>query len=85
MKEAGIPYFTCYATDVPAGEENNLYADCYDSSAAEVYSKVLVDWIINDSAGAANALVVNLPAFPILSAQADGAMAALETCSGCTV
>jgi ribose transport system substrate-binding protein len=85
MKEAGIPYFTCYATDVPAGEENNLYADCYDSSAAQVYSKVLVDWIINDSAGAANALVVNLPAFPILSAQADGAMAALATCSGCTV
>jgi ABC-type sugar transport system substrate-binding protein len=26
MQEAGIPYFTCYATDVPAGEENNLYA-----------------------------------------------------------
>ena len=85
MKEAGIPYFTCYATDVPAGEENNLYANCYDSSAAQVYSKVLVDWIINDSAGAANALVVNLPAFPILSAQADGAKAALETCTGCTV
>jgi ribose transport system substrate-binding protein len=85
MKEAGIPYFTCYATDVPAGEENNLYANCYDSSAAQAYSKVLVDWIINDSAGAANALVVNLPAFPILSAQADGAMAAFETCTGCTV
>ena len=33
-RRAGIPYFTCYATDVPAGEENNLYADCYDSSAA---------------------------------------------------
>ena len=81
MKEAGIPYFTCYATDVPAGEENNLYADCYDSSAAQVYSKVLVDWIINDSAGTANALVVNLPAFPILSAQADGAKAALEACT----
>jgi ribose transport system substrate-binding protein len=85
MKEAGIPYFTCYATDVPAGEENNLYADCYDSSAAQAYSKVLVDWIINDSGGTANALIVNLPAFPILSAQADGAKAALETCSGCTV
>ena len=45
---------------------------------------MLVDWIINDSAGEANALVVNLPAFPILSAQADGAKAALEACSGCT-
>ena len=85
MKEAGIPYFTCYATDVPAGEENNLYANCYDSSAAQVYSKVLVDWIINDSGGAANALVVNLPAFPILSAQAEGAKAEFETCTGCTV
>ncbi len=56
MKAAGIPYFTCYATDVPAGEENNLYANCYDASAAQAYSKVLVDWIINDSGGTANAL-----------------------------
>jgi ribose transport system substrate-binding protein len=84
MKAAGIPYFTCYATDVPAGEENNLYANCYDASAAQVYSKVLVDWVINDSAGAANALVVNLPAFPILSAQAEGALAAFGNCSGCS-
>jgi ribose transport system substrate-binding protein len=85
MKAAGIPYFTCYATDVPGGTANNLYADCYDSSAAKEYSKVLVDWIINDSAGKANALVVNLPAFPILSAQADGVKAAFKACSGCTV
>ena len=42
------------------------------------YSKVLVDWIINDSGGKANGLVVNLPAFPILSAQADGAKAAVR-------
>ncbi len=84
MKAAGIPYFTCYATDVPGGDANNLYADCYDSSAAQQYSKVLVDWIINDSGGKANALVVNLPAFPILSAQADGAKAEFATCSGCS-
>ena len=85
MKAAGIPYFSCYATDVPGGEENNLYANCYDASAAQVYSKVLVDWIIDDSGGAANTLVVNLPLFPILQAQADGAKAEFETCSGCTV
>jgi len=85
MKAAGIPYFTCYATDVPGGTANNLYADCYDSSAAQQYSKVLVDWIVNDSAGKANALIVNLPAFPILSAQADGAKAAFKDCSGCKV
>ena len=84
MKAAGIPYFTCYATDVPGGTANNLYADCYDASAAQVYSKVLVDWIINDSGGKANALVVNLPLFPILSAQAEGAKKELATCSGCS-
>jgi ribose transport system substrate-binding protein len=84
MKAAGIPYFTCYATDVPGGEANNLYADCYDASAAQVYSRVLVDWIINDSGGKANALVVNLPLFPILSAQADGAKKEFATCSGCS-
>jgi ribose transport system substrate-binding protein len=84
MKAAGIPYFTCYATDVPKGKDNNLYADCYDASASQVYSKVLVDWIINDSGGKANGLVVNLPAFPILDVQAKGAIAEFKTCSGCS-
>jgi ribose transport system substrate-binding protein len=84
MKAAGIPYLSCYGTDVPAGPDNNLYANCYDSSAAAVYSKVLVDWIINDSGGKANALIVNLPAFPILTAQADAAKAQFATCSGCS-
>ena len=86
MAAAGIPYFTCYATDVPAGEENNLYSDCYDASAAQVYSKALSDWIITDSDGSANVLIVNLPAFPILDAQAEGAKAEFATsCPECTV
>jgi len=86
MQDAGIPYFTCYATDVPAGPENNLYADCYDASASEVYSKVLADWIIDDSGGSASTLVVNLPAFPILDVQAEGARAEFEaSCPDCTV
>jgi ribose transport system substrate-binding protein len=86
MREAGIPYFTCYATDVPAGEDNNLFANCYDSSAAAVYSDVLASWIIDHSGGSANTLIVSLPAFPILEAQADSASAAFAArCPDCGV
>jgi ribose transport system substrate-binding protein len=81
----GIPVFACYATDVPAGEANNLYSDCYDGSSAAVYAGALMDWIATDSAGAANILAVTLPAFPILGAQVDAAEAELkELCADCT-
>lgn len=84
-KSQGVPVFACYATDVPAGEENNLYSDCYDGSSAAVYAAALMDWIVTDSDGAANILAVTLPAFPILGAQVDAAKSALEeACADCT-
>ena len=82
-KDKGIPVFECYATDVPSGEENGIYADCYDSSAAAEYGKALTDWVISDSGGTANTLIVSLPAFPILTAQQDAVQAEFKTCSGC--
>lgn len=83
-KEQGVPVFACYATDVPGGEENNLYSDCYDGSSAAVYAGALMDWIVTDSGGAANVLAVTLPAFPILGAQVDAAKAELEElCADC--
>jgi ribose transport system substrate-binding protein len=69
LKSKNIPLFECYATDVPAGQRNGLYSDCYDASAAKVYGAALTDWVIGDSGGKAHTLVVSLPAFPILSAQ----------------
>jgi ribose transport system substrate-binding protein len=84
-KAKGVPIFECYATDVPAGQANNLYSDCYDSSAAAVYGAALADWVIADSNGKANTLIVNLPAFPILTAQRDAVKAEFaKTCPTCT-
>lgn len=71
LKSKKIPLFECYATDVPQGPANDIYSDCFDSSAAKVYGAAMADWIIADSNGKANTLLMNLPAFPILTAQAD--------------
>lgn len=71
LKAKKIPLFECYATDVPHGPANDIYSDCFDASAAKVYGAAMADWIIADSNGKANTLLMNLPAFPILTAQAD--------------
>ena len=71
LKSKNIPLFECYATDVPAGQSNGLYSDCFDASAAKVYGPALADWVIADSGGKAHTLVVSLPTFPILTAQVD--------------
>jgi ribose transport system substrate-binding protein len=85
LKSKKIPLFMCYATDVPAGESNGIYSDCYDSSAAKEYAKGLMDWVAVDGNGAANILAVTLPAFPILGAQVTAAKDALsQDCPGCT-
>jgi len=83
-KAKGIGMFLCFSTDVPAGQENNLYSDCYDSTAANAYATALADYLIVQSKGAANALVVTIPTYPILTAQVDAARAEFtRNCPGC--
>jgi ribose transport system substrate-binding protein len=85
-KAKGIGMFLCFSTDVPAGQENNLYSDCYDSTAANAYATALADYLIVQSKGAANALVVTIPTYPILTAQVDAARAEFgRNCPGCTL
>jgi ribose transport system substrate-binding protein len=83
-KAKGIGMFLCFSTDVPAGADNNLYSDCYDSTAANAYATGLTDYMIAQSKGAANALVVSIPTYPILTAQVDAVRAELtKNCPGC--
>jgi len=83
-KSKGIPLFQCYNTDVPAGPANNLYSDCYDSSASDVYGKAMADWMTVNSGGSAKALAVTIPSYPILTAQVDAVKAELgKNCPGC--
>lgn len=87
MNEAklrGIPLFQCYSTDVPEGPGNNLYADCYDSTAADAYSRALMNWVTADSAGSAKVLAVTIPTYPILEAQITAAKDELgKNCPSC--
>ncbi len=84
-EEQGIPIFECYSTDVPAGEENNLYAQCAGLLATDVVADTVSDWIIGDSGGDANVLMVTIRDFPILVAQEEAAQAAFsERCPDCT-
>jgi ribose transport system substrate-binding protein len=84
LKAKNTPLFECYATDVPAGQSNGLYSDCYDSSAANVTGAALSDWVVADSGGKAHTLVVSLPAFPILSAQVSAVHAEFaKACPQC--
>lgn len=83
-KEKGVPVFMCYSTDAPGGPENNLYSDCYDSTAANAYGQSMADFLIVHSQGAANVLVVTIPTYPILTAQVDAMRAELgKNCPGC--
>jgi len=83
-KAKGIGVFLCFSTDVPAGPGNNLFSDCYDSTAANTYATTLADYLIVQSKGAANALVVTIPTYPILTAQVDAVRAELgKNCPAC--
>lgn len=84
MQKAGIPYFSCYASDAPEGKANNLYSDCYDLTAITSYTKAMSSWIINDSQGSANVAVVNIPEFPTLAAQVTDVKKHLaDLCDSC--
>jgi len=83
-KAKGIGMFLCFSTDVPAGPANNLYSDCYDSTAAAAYATAMADYLIVRSKAAANVLVVSIPTYPILTAQVDAMRAELgKNCPTC--
>jgi len=84
LKSKNIPLFECYVTDVPAGQSNGIYSDCFDASSSKVYGPALTDWVIADSGGKAHTLVVTLPVFPVLTAQVDAVHAAFtKDCPTC--
>jgi ribose transport system substrate-binding protein len=86
MKAKGIPLFQSYVTDEPAGEANNLYHDGYDTKATEVYAGVISNWVIADSGGEANVVIVTLGTTPILDAQVAAAEETFQTdCPDCSV
>lgn len=85
-KEAGVGYYSCYSTDVPDPENNNLFIQCGDSPGVFASGELISNWVIADSDGTANTLLVNIPDFPVLVSEAEGAAAAYEeNCPDCTL
>jgi len=85
-QEAGVGYYSCYSTDIPDPENNNLFIQCGDSEGVFATGNLIANWIIADSGGTANALIVNIPDFPVLVSEAEGAAAAYEeNCPDCTL
>ena len=82
---AGVGYYSCYSTDIPDPETNNLYIQCGDAPGVYDNGALIANWVIADSGGTANVLLVNIPDFPVLVSEAEGAEAAYaENCPDCT-
>ena len=85
-QDAGVGYYSCYSTDVPDPENNNLFIQCGDSEGVFGTGNLISQWIIADSGGTANTLLVNIPDFPVLVSEAEGAAAAYEeNCPDCNL
>ena len=85
-QDAGVGYYSCYSTDIPDPEVNNLYIQCGDSTGVFATGNLIANWIIADSGGTANVLLVNIPDFPVLVSEAEGAADAYSTnCPDCTL
>lgn len=83
-RAAGIGFFSCYATDDP-DPALNIFMQCGDDTNVSTIGGILSNWIIADSGGTAHTLFVNLPDFPVLVAEGEGARAAYEeNCPACT-
>ena len=83
-QDAGVGYYSCYSTDVPDPENNNLFIQCGDTEGVFATGNLISQWIIADSGGTANTLLVNIPDFPVLVSEAEGAAAAYEeNCPDC--
>ena len=83
---AGIPIFEVYSTDLPGGDDNNLFSQIGGAASVHAASDVLADWVIDDAGGEANVLFVTIRDFPILVEEEDALTAALaERCEGCSL
>ena len=82
-KAAGIEVLSCFGTDDPSPE--GLAMQCGDESFVLRTGPLMADWMIVDSQGAANVLIVSIPDFPVLKVQTDAFIERLgENCPDCT-
>ena len=83
-KAKGIALFGAYTDDTPDGAQNGLYGVAQDGAGDLRTGAMMADWLIANSGGHANAVYVDLPLYPSLVGQGQGAQAEFtKLCSGC--
>jgi hypothetical protein len=85
-KAKGIKTVSCYDSATPPSEEKNVYMQCGDTLFVQKTGPLMADWAIVDSNSKANVLLVNIPDFSVLVAEADAYKAEMKkNCASCTV
>jgi ABC-type sugar transport system substrate-binding protein len=85
-KAKGIKTLSCYDASSPPSADTNVYTQCGDTSFVQKTGSLMADWAIVDSNSKANVLLVNLPDFSVLVAEADAYKAEMKkNCATCTV
>jgi ABC-type sugar transport system substrate-binding protein len=80
----GIPIVSCFDITKPAPKTNGLYMQCADAYGYGLQAKQIADWMINDSDGKANIVMVSIEDYPILQAERKAIQAEFsEKCPGC--
>lgn len=84
-KAKGIALFGAYTGDTPEGAKNGLYGVAQNGAGDVKTGAMMADWIIANSGGHANVVYVDIPIYPSLVGQGQGAQSEFaKLCPACT-
>ena len=84
-KAKGVALFGAYTDDTPSGTQNGLYGVAQNGAGDLKTGAMMADWLIANSGGHANTVYVDIPLYPSLVGQGQGAQAEFsKLCPGCT-
>lgn len=84
-KSKGVALFGAYTDDTPSGTQNGLYGVAQNGAGDLKTGAMMADWLIANSGGHANAVYVDIPLYPSLVGQGQGAQAEFsKLCPGCS-
>jgi ribose transport system substrate-binding protein len=85
-EKKGIKVVSCYSAfpENQPGPGKNLLNQCGDENFVQRTGPAMADWMIVDSKGAANVLIVNWPDYPVLAAEEVAFRAEMtKNCAAC--
>jgi ribose transport system substrate-binding protein len=83
-KAKGIALFEAYTSDTAEGAKNGLYGVAQNAEGDVKSGGLMADWLIANSNGKANVVYVDIPLYPSLVGQGQGAAAEFtKLCPSC--